>query len=377
MILTVVPPLTLIEPLLALLAVLVLVMRRRTGWLLLLLVATPAIALTPLDVTSGRPNLDGAGILGVESSLQLDLHALSAGAQIQYQWRPLVVGTETRVLRGLVDQRLQADAMLAARLWRGLTLAVAVPVSLWQSGSQPSLYGPQAGPLDSSTAIGDIAVAAKYVVFAERQHKMGLALTLPVTIPVGDPGLYMGRPGLTATPTAVASTALGPWRVAANVGVRAQGTQALFNLVDGPALRMAVAASLNASVAQDSWLGKWVPDGWWLDATLVHETPLKNAYQNGANERLEATVAIGWPLGEDLYGSLGSGFGLWPGFGVPAYRPFFSIRYAPQDKTPEPVVHQPAAMAPAVDLPSAVTLPDGQTPSDALDAPLAHTPVTP
>ncbi len=344
--------------LLLVLAGLVLLVRRRSRAVLLLLcVAMPATALTPLDVTSGRSNVDGVGILGVDSALQLDLHALSVGVQSQYAWRPLVVGTETRALRGLVDQRFQADGMLATRLWQGLTLGVTVPVSIWQTGSQPSLYGPQSGPLDTATAIGDIAVALKYVVFAERQQKMGLALVVPVTIPVGDPNLYMGRPGMTATPTAVASTALGPWRVAANFGVRAQGTQTLFNLTDGPAMRFALAASLNAAVAQDSWLGKWVPDGWWLDASLVHETPLKNAYQNGADEKLEATLAVGWPLGEDLYGSLGSGFGLWPGFGVPAYRPFLAIRYAPHDKTPDPQEHKPVA------LPSIVTSADAVEPA--------------
>ena len=260
---------------------------------------------------------------------------------------------------------MQADALLAARLWRGLTLGVAVPVSLWQSGSQPSLYGPQSGPLDGATAIGDIALALKYVFLAERQEKLGLAVLMPVTVPVGDPNLYMGRPGATVMPTVVASTALGPWRVAANVGVRAQRTQTLFNLVDGPALRVAVGASLNASVAHDSWLGKWVPDGWWLDATLVHETPLKNAYKNGADERLEATLAVGWPLGEDLYGSIGSGFGLWPGFGVPGYRPFFSIRYAPQDKTPDVAPHQPVA------------LPAAASPGDAVAPAAAITPAAP
>ncbi len=367
----------------AALAVLLLVLRRRPGVLVaLVVVALPASALTPLDVTSGRPNVDGAGILGVDSALQLDLHALSAGIQGHYAWRPLVVGTETRVLRSLVDQRLQADATLAARLWNGLTLGVAVPVSLWQTGTLPSLYGPQSGPLDGATAIGDIAVALKYVIFAERQQKMGLAVVLPVTIPVGDPNLYMGRPGVTVTPTAVASTALGPWRVATNVGVRAQGTQTLFNLTDGPALRIALAASLNASVAQDSWLGSWVPDGWWLDATLVHETPLQNAYQNGSNERLEATLAIGWPLGEDLYGSIGSGFGLWPGFGVPGYRPFLGIRYAPQDKTPAPKEHKPVALPADVTLPDAQTptelaLPDVQTPVDAVIPATTATPTAP
>ena len=345
---------------------LALLLRRRSGLVLLLLLAIPAVALTPLDVTSGRPNVDGAGILGVESALQLDLHALAVGVQAQYVVRPLVAGTETRVMRGLVDQRLQADAALAVRLWQGLTLGVAVPVSLWQAGSQPSLYGPQSGALDSATAIGDIAGTLKYVFLPERQHAVGLAAVLPVTIPVGDPKLYLGRPGVTVTPTAVLSTALGPWRVAGNVGVRAQGTQTLFNLTDGPALRVSVAASLNASVANDSWLGKWVPDGWWLDATLVHETPLKNAYQNGANEKVEATLAIGWPLGEDLYGSLGSGFGLWPGWGVPAYRPFLAIRYAPHEKTPDLKVHEPAALAPDL------------TPTDGVAAPpAAITPAAP
>ena len=330
--------------------------RRRVLLLALLLAPGAATALTPLDMTSGRTNLDGAGILGLESAHQLDLYSLSAGVHTQYVWRPLVVGTETRVLRSLVEQRLQADAVLAARVWDDISLGVAVPVSLWQQGTLPSLYGPQSGPLDGATAIGDLVVAAKYVVLAERQYKLGVAGVVPVTVPLGDPNLYMGRPFVTVTPTAVVSTALGPWRITGNVGVRAQQTQSLFNLTDGPAVRMGAAASLNASVAQDSWVGKWVPDGWWLDASLVHETPLRTAFANATNERMEATLAVGWPLGDDLYGSLGSGFGIWPGFGVPAYRPFFSIRYAPQDKEKPPPPPKPVqSWGVTVPLPRAAT----------------------
>ena len=302
-------------------------------FLVLPMLVLPALgfALTPPDVTGMRMNLDGQGMLGVEAARQIELGTPTFAVQTQYAYRPLVVGTDLAVVRPLVDGRLQADLGAAWRVWRNLTLGAYLPLALYQTGSRPSLYGPMSGPI-RNTAVGDLMLAAKWVLMPDRAGGWGVAAMLPLTLPTGSPEDYTGRPGATVMPTAMTSAQFGPWRVAMNAGVRIQAEQQAFNVTDGPALRLGAAGSLNPSVVRGNWKHWWRPEGWWLDASLTYETPLTSPLQHGPNERLEAGLALNLELGSDFYLSAGSTFGLWPGFGVPAFRPMVSIRYVEQPR---------------------------------------------
>jgi len=156
-----------------------------------------------------------------------------------------------------------------------------------------------------------------------------LAAVLPVSLPTGNDRAYLGRGLPTATPTAVTSAHYGPFRVAVNLGVRIQDEGRAFAIRDGTALRTGVAGSFNPSILGGNWKTPWAPEGYWFDAALTHETPLTAPFQHADNERLEAALALNWSLGEGFIGTVGSGFGLWPGFGVPAVRPMLTVRYAP------------------------------------------------
>lgn len=320
--------------LLALLAALILGVRRR-GSLVVLLLATvllhagmPSVAqaLTPPDVTGLRINLDGQGLLGVDAARQIDLGSPTFGVQMQWAYRPLVVGTELKVIRPLVNYRLEAGLGGAWRVWKDLTLGAYLPVALAQDGSLPSRYGPLSGPLQSSS-VGDLVLAAKWVFRADRVGAWGFAAVLPVSLPTGEPLAYAGRPGPTFTPTAIGSTQIGPWRLAVNAGVRIQSEHTAFNVTDGPALRVGVAGSLNPTVIRGNWKHRWRPEGMWIDASLTHETPLLRPLSNRNEERLEAGLAVNLEIANDFFLMAGSTFGLWPGFGVPAYRPMVMLRY--------------------------------------------------
>jgi hypothetical protein len=326
---------------------LVLLLRRKSRvWLVFLMLLLPGVALglTPPDVTGMRFNLDGQGMLGVDAARQLELGSPTFAVQAQYAYRPLVVGTDAKVLRPLVNGRLEADVGLAWRVWQDLTLGAYVPLDLYQSGSRPSLVGPVSGPIRHA-GVGDIVLAAKWVLVPDKAGGWGYAVTLPVSLPTGSPEDYTGRPTVTVSPTAIASAQFGPWRFAANLGVRIQGERQAFNVTDGTALRTGVAASLNPSVVRGNWKHRWRPEGWWLDASLTHETALGSPFQHAGNERLEAGLALNVELGADVYLTAGSTFGLWPGFGVPAFRPMLLVRYVEQPRIPVAVREVPTLLA--------------------------------
>ncbi|MSP93072.1 MAG: hypothetical protein EXR79_14935 [Myxococcales bacterium] len=283
------------------------------------------------DVTGPRFNIDSQGILQVEAARQLDVGVASVGSAMSWAWRPLVVATDAAVLRNLVGWRLQGDVGASVRIYSGLTLAAHLPIGAFQEGSLPSLHGPQSGPV-GAWAVGDAVLTPKFVIAADDADKWGFGLTCPVSLPTGDPVAYLGRPGPTFAPTLVASALYGPWRVAVNAGVRLQPTTTSFNVTDGPVFRWAAAGSLNPTLAQRSWSSRWAPQGWWLDASIEHESPLQAPFRVAMDQRVEATLAFTTPIGEDFFMTFGSGFGLWPGWGVPAYRPMAMLRYAEQPR---------------------------------------------
>jgi hypothetical protein len=318
--------------LLGLVAAVVLTRRRWSGVAALLAVvclAQPVWAaddLPPMpDVTGWRQNSDGHGILQVEAARQGQPLALGFATQMHYSVRPLVVASESKVERDLVGRRVQADVGLSLRLVDNLTIAAWLPMNLTQKGTLPS-RDLGAGELQGGFGLGDLALTAKYVFVPEAPGRWGWAATTTVTAPTGDPTRYLGRPGVTVAPTAVVSGVFGIWRFAANMGPRLQESAKLFNLTDGPVWRSALAVTVAPAATEREG---WQPSGIWLDASLHHETPLTEPFSRRYNERLEGGVGLSWQLDNRLVATMGTGVGLWPGHGVPAWRPFLTVRYLP------------------------------------------------
>lgn len=297
-------------------------------WLLLPALAHAAEVPDLPDVTGGRMNSDGQGILGVEAARQGETGVVGFAAQLQFAFRPLVVGTEGAVERDLVGRRVQADIGLSLRPFANLTLGLWLPASLSQSGTLPSRDLGK-GNLDGKFGLADLHITAKYVFADESLDRLGWAAVVDVSAPTGDAQRYLGRDSVTVTPTVVASKLFGIWRLAVNAGPRLQRSIELFNLTDGPVWRTALAATV-APDARDVWK----PGAVWLDGALAHETPLGDAFGRRYDERLEGTLGLSWLLDDHLAGTLGTGVGLWPGHSVPAWRPFLTIRYLPEGQVP-------------------------------------------
>ena len=142
-----------------------------------------------------------------------------------------------------------------------------------------------------------------------------------ITLPTGAADAYMGHGSPTATVRLAASKRVDSLLVAANVGERLQAVESVPTVDDASAWRVALAASWQATGSER--------DGVAFDAAIDWQTALTRPLAGGTSQRLEGSLAARFPVGRGLQLLLGSGFGLTPGFGVPAVRPFLGLRFLP------------------------------------------------
>lgn len=293
------------------------------------------------QVRAMRINIDGQGMLEVDSARNAPLGKAVLGAQVEYLSRPLVVrGGDGKgdVLRELVYERLQIGLGGAMRLWKNLTVIGFIPMAAFQNGSNPPLYGEGRGPLKTS-AMGDAVVALKYVFAAEKPEKLGYGLLLPISFPTATPNSYMGKESVAIEPTAVASMASGHWRWAANLGVSLHEARQTYYLKQGSSAVASVGASYNSDAASGG-LSRY-----WFDTQVRYSAPIHggDSFKDIAQHNLELIAALRIPMGRGLFLNVGSGFGLLPGVGVPAVRPFAHLQYraGESDKGPPKPLFDP------------------------------------
>lgn len=279
------------------------------------------------DVRAMRINLDGQGILEVDTASSAPLGKPVISTQVEYLSRPLVVRGEQGsgdVLRELVYERLQIGLGGAVRLWKGLTLMGFVPMAAFQNGSNPPLYGDGRGALRQS-AIGDVVTAAKYVIRDDNEG-IGYGVLVPMTFPTATPNAYMGRESIGVEPTFVVSKRTGHWHVSANVGAALFESRTTFDLTQGSTANVAIGASYNSDAASQG-LSRF-----WFDSQLRYTAPIHGDYSNLNQHSVELHSSLRIPMGRGLFLNVGAGLGVMPGVGVPAIRPFAQLQYKGGDE---------------------------------------------
>ncbi|GEM_PF-4069291 len=290
--------------------------------------AAPAVAADAgPDVRAMRITLDGQGPLEVWAARSAPIGKPIIGAQVEYLARPLVVRSikgDKKVLRELVYERLQVGLGGSMHILESFTLAAFLPMTAFQNGTNPPLYGEGRGQLRAS-ALGDAVVFAKYVLKNDTKG-LGYGLVLPVTFPTATPDAYMGRDSIGIEPTFVASTMDGHWHYAANVGASIHETRETFGLKQGSTGLIMVGASYDSDKASGS-LSRY-----WFDTQLRYQMPIHGNYGDINQHSLELSGALRIPMGRGLFMTVGVGFGLLPGVGVPAVRPFAQLQYKAGDE---------------------------------------------
>ncbi len=285
--------------------------------------AGAAIAQTDgLDIERFKPSLDSQGMILTEAGQGEKAGDLNLGFFLHYSYRPLVITNAAgEHLRSLVDDRLAASFYLSMGMFDWLTVGVEVPAVFWQEGEYPDSTGVDQGL--AGAGLGDIRVSAKLTALRQADHGLSLALQVPVTLPSGDEGAFLGSESLTAMPFLALSRGLidDMLLLALNVGVRIQKDVALHDLAASNELFYRAGVRLN--------IGEYLS----IMGEGFGGARLETMGENKPNETsLEWLLAVQCHTPWDLHLTLGGAMGTLPGWGTPNFRAFFGFSWSPRTR---------------------------------------------
>jgi outer membrane protein OmpA-like peptidoglycan-associated protein len=273
-----------------------------------------------LDTERFKPSMDSQGLILTEAGQGELFGDLNLGIYFHYSRHPLVIedgGGD--LLHALVEDRISADVYFSIAVTDWLTLALDVPVFLYQSGKRLDADNASRGL--TSSGFGDIRVAPKFTLLRQSRFGISLALSVPVTLPSGYESAYQGSDSVTAMPTLAASRSFlsDSLLVAANLGFWLKGDAEMKNLSAGH--EMFYKAGAKFRFLQD----------WAVSAELAGGARIESMGSNLPNETpMELLAAAHYAAPADLQLTLGGGVGALPGWGTPTARAFVGLRWSPR-----------------------------------------------
>jgi outer membrane protein OmpA-like peptidoglycan-associated protein len=284
----------------------------------------------PIDLERYRPTVEHRGYAVTAGALPLDhlqlataLHLdQSRDAAVLREDGNRVLGPEPERYDALLDTRTRMNLGVAIGLRGRFQLGVALPVTLWQQGFEPSAPGPGTTfqqPLP--TALGDLRLDAKAAVRRAERGGLGLALRTAVTAPTGSTRSFHGEGSPTLAPGVVlevsdraVSTRAHRVRVALDVGGRIKRPDTFRGVSFGSALTWA--AAMEVQPVRGWALGAEADQSWMGPLAAQQPTELRAFTKVAPRDLLEGVVGMGW--------------GLRSGIGAPVRRLFVGLTVSPR-----------------------------------------------
>jgi outer membrane protein OmpA-like peptidoglycan-associated protein len=259
--------------------------------------------------------LDPAGRTLTTGSAEVMAHrSVRTAATYQWVFRPLVARDEFDRARlwSIVDKRHQLDLSMAVGLFNRWETSMQLPVLLAQTAQQPGWRMPEVG----SSGVGDLVWSNKLQVvrLTHPRRAFGIAIEAPIQLPTHSREVWMGEPGLAATPTALVSGRLGRTELTLAGGVHVQRRITINNFVDDDSLRGAVAVRYEEARTD-----------WALDVEFVVDHLLGTA-PDDAPTRGDATMALRRAFGPVEF-HMGVGTGMFSRAPGPAMRGFAGLAW--------------------------------------------------
>jgi len=141
-----------------------------------------------------RPNVDGQGILGVDSANVLYPGVAHAGAYFQYA-RNTISFTDPALANlktDLVENQVLMNLVLGVGILDFLDVGMDIPIALMQNGTQCLNAGCTNLTSYSGAALGDIRFVIKLRLMDEKDRPFSLALASDIGIPTGNRRLFTG-----------------------------------------------------------------------------------------------------------------------------------------------------------------------------------------
>ena len=340
-------------------------MARRTSAaplaLLLALVAAPAQAADPvqLNVQHARFDPTGTGLAVTPGPATLGFLEVVGGMTLHVADRPFVLyDTNTgEPWREIIQSMMTIDAYAAVG-FGFLDIAAQIPISpvvVWGSdptdGAFPVLTRDQGG-------VGDLVVTPRLRIIDPLKHHFGLAVQVPISLPVGMDDRYLGDAGAGLSVDVLLGLELQRLRVAAAVSPLTLRPRAEYG---GFVRQVGMAWKTGAGVLT------------FPGVQLQAEAWGTVAYQGTVGQATaEWAVSAALAPTEFLELSFGAGSGI-AGFGTPRVRAFAGVRVlSPARRAPwvaeEPVRAEPAGEA-ASEEPAAAPAPEDPAAEPASDEP--------
>ena len=292
----------------------------------LLLLAAPGVAraqrATGFALDRFDPSEKGSEWFALDS-LDLRGHARPAlGAIADFGYKPLVLYNEDHSERAsLLQEQLVLHLGGSVVLWNRLRLGASLPIALYQSGDD-AVAGTTTFAAPTSTAVGDLRLAADIRLFGQHRGPFSLAAGVAVHVPTGSRDAYTGDGSVRLAPRLLAAGEVGRFIYAAKLGFTYRAlTDAYAGSDLGSELGFGVSAGVRTA-HQRLVLG---PELYGATVVTGNEGAFKT--RNTPVEILlggHYTLPGGWRLGA------GAGPGLTRGYGSPAFRALASIEWAPE-----------------------------------------------
>ena len=161
------------------------------------------------DARTWRPSFDPQAGLVVEPTTTQGAGAFSVGTYLNYTLYPVTLrspGSADVKLRP-VEQHVGMDLVAGVGLGSRLAIGVAVPVALYQTGSE-NLPAKVATTPVAASAIGDLSLIGKLSVVDNGNGGFGLASIAALSLPTGDTSSFIGEGAATVSVRALAEWSL-------------------------------------------------------------------------------------------------------------------------------------------------------------------------
>ena len=289
---------------------------------------------TSYDFELFRPSPDHYGYFAVPSAATLGHLQLGGGFWVNYQNDPMVFVTQDSRIRpvlrdvagdngeGIVDDRLTGNVQLGLGISKYFSFSVDAPIVLWQDGYKPDefvLSGAREPNALIASGVGDIRFMPKGVILDRDTMPIGMAIAIPVGVPTGTGGSFLGEEGVSLTPSAIFEFSDGPirsrkyaFRSAIHTGYHVRPGAQIRDVDVSNAFVYGVAMGLHASVME-----------------IVAEFHGTVWGDGQAQQPAEVLGGLKILAAEYVSINVGGGMGVLSGMGAPDWRVFSGVSVAP------------------------------------------------
>lgn len=196
------------------------------GTMLMLMFALPGSANdTGINGFNGlffRPNVDGQGILNVDTANVLFPGAMHAGSHFQYARRTISFSDPALggLVTDLVENQVLMNVVIGVGLFKFLDVGMDVPIVLMQNGTKCLNATCTTVRNYTGFGLGDMRFVLKLRILEDEEGSVGLALASDIGIPTGRRRLFTGGKNPSYEQRVIVSKTFPHVEVAANIGYR-------------------------------------------------------------------------------------------------------------------------------------------------------------